>query len=206
MIRPELRTAAWRWREVIYAGMTAALGLWLVRLGGLILIPAGLALIALGLGWAVSAWRRVKFAQGHEGPGLIEVDEGQIAYMGPGAGGYVALPDLVELRLMTLQGRRLWRLRQSDGQALLIPVDATGAERLFDAFAALPGIDMAAVVSALQAPPVRGAQGQGETGSGPGFATGLTIAEQSRLIWRRPGTADPSGRDFPRSFPGTTTF
>lgn len=190
MIRPELRAAAYRWREAIYAGMTVLAGLWLISLGGLILIPAGLALVALGVAWAVSAWRRSKFAQDVEAPGLIEVDEGQIGYMGPTFGGYVALPDLVELRLMTLQGRRLWRLRQADGQALLIPVDAAGAERLFDAFAALPGIDMAAVVAALQdgshTEQAGSASGRRLT---TGMTTGLTIAEQSRLVWRHPGEA-----------------
>ena len=187
MIRPELRATLYRWREAIYAGWMVLLGLWLVRLGGLILIPAGLALVALGLGWAIAAWRRMRFAQETQAPGLIEVDEGQVGYLGPTFGGYISLPDLVELRLMTLNGRRLWRLRQVDGQALLIPVDAAGSERLFDAFAVLPGIDMSAVVAALhnEAPP------HGETQArSPRIApVDLTIASQSRLIWRRAGSA-----------------
>jgi hypothetical protein len=39
-------------------------------------------------------------------------------------------------------------LKQSDGQALLIPVSAAGADRLFDAFASLPGMDSQALVTA----------------------------------------------------------
>ena len=59
-------------------------------------------------------------------PGVVEVDEGQVGYLGPTFGGYVALPDLVELRLIAIRGQRLWRLKQADGQALLIPVAAAG--------------------------------------------------------------------------------
>ncbi|MEI2687828.1 MAG: hypothetical protein V9G14_17530 [Cypionkella sp.] len=87
------------------------------------------------------AWRRIRFAQDIDAPGVVEVDEAQIGYLGPEAGGFVSIVELVELRLLTLRGRRLWRLKQADGQALLIPVDAAGAERLFDAFATLPGMD-----------------------------------------------------------------
>ena len=94
--------------------------------------------------------------------------------MGPEVGGFLSLQDVVELRLLSLRGRRLWRLKQSDGQALLIPVDAKGAERLFDAFANLPGMDSAALVAALdpQTLPSEGA---------------LTLAAQTRVIWRRSG-------------------
>ena len=74
-----------------------------------------------------------------------------------------------------MRGRRLWRLKQSDGQALLIPVDAKGAERLFDAFANLPGMDSAALVAALEPDALPS-----------GMA--LTLAAQTRVIWRRSGS------------------
>ena len=61
------------------------------------LIPAGAALVALAAGLALTAWRRLRFAQGGEAPGVVEVDEGQIGYLGPGIGGFVALLDLVEI-------------------------------------------------------------------------------------------------------------
>lgn len=171
MIRPELRAQIHRWREVIYAAATAGAGLWIASLGGLLLIPAGLALAALGAAWVISALRRLRFVQQTHAPGMVEVDEGQVGYLGPTFGGFVAMADLTELRLMTLHGRRLWRLKQDDGQALLIPVDAAGAERLYDAFAALPGFDMAAAVAALESPVSDGAA--------------LTLAQESRLVWSR---------------------
>lgn len=152
----------------------AATGLWLVWLGGYLLMPLGAAMFAVGLGWAVLAVRRVRFAGGGDAPGLVEVDEGQIAYFGPQAGGAVALPDLVELRLISMRGRRLWRLRQADGQALLIPVEAAGADRLFDAFASLPGMDTAALVAALATAPATG-------------GTTLTLAAEAVVVWQRRG-------------------
>lgn len=168
LIRDEARATLKRHREVIAAVAAGAAGVWLISLGGLLLIPVGGMVLGLAVLWAISALRRLRFAQEVAAPGMVEVDEGQVGYLGPGLGGYVALPDLVELRLIRLHGKRVWRLKQSDGQALLIPVEAAGAERLFDAFSALPGMDSQALVAALNA--------------------GLT---EDRVIWRRNGT--PAG-------------
>jgi hypothetical protein len=149
MIRPAARAALSRWSEVILAGGVAVFGLWLLALGGVILWPIGLAVVALAGFLALTGWRRLRFRQAVAAPGVVEVVEGQVSYLGPEIGGFVSLTELTELRLITLRGRRLWRLKQADGQALLIPVDATGAEALFDAFASLPGMDMAALLAAL---------------------------------------------------------
>lgn len=176
LIRPEVVAAISRGREVIAGLIILGVGLWLIGLGGYLLVPVGLAIGALGLGWAMLAWRRMRFAQGSDAPGVVEVDEGQIGYLGPNVGGFVSLPDLVEVRLVTMRGRRLWRLKQSDGQALLIPVDAAGAERLFDAFAALPGMDTAALVAALDSAPSTG-------------TTAISVASETKVIWVRRGRA-----------------
>ncbi len=180
MIRPAVSDAAYRLREVIAAGLAATFGLWLVWLGGYVLFPLGFAILAVAAAWGVTALRRVRFAQEVAAPGMVEVDEGQVGYLGPTFGGYVALPDLVELRLVTMHGRRLWRLKQADAQTLLIPVDAAGAERLFDAFASLPGMDIAALVDAADAPQVAGREGlPARQGDGPAAQPAM------RLIWRR---------------------
>jgi hypothetical protein len=152
LIRDGARAALLRHREVIAAAAVAVFGLWLMALGGWILIPAGAAVVGLAAVWAISALRRQRFDRGIGAPGVVEVDEGQVGYLGPAFGGYVALGDVVELRLLRVGGGRAWRLKQADGQALLIPVDAAGADRLFDAFAVLPGIDMQALVAALDGP------------------------------------------------------
>ncbi len=174
MIRPEVLASLRPYREVGAAGAASVVGLWMAAQGGLLLIPLGGVLALAGVVWAISAWRRVRFAQAVAAPGMVEVDEGQVAYLGPAFGGFVALPDLVELRLLTMRGRRLWRLKQADGQALLVPVDAAGAEKLYDAFAALPGMDVGALVAAL-AP----------TGTAGG--TAIAADAETRVIWRRAG-------------------
>jgi hypothetical protein len=149
MLRPAARDWLWQRREVIAAQALGLLGLWVAAQGGVVLLPAGALVMALAAALGLSALRRMRFAQGVAAPGMVEVDEGQVGYLGPAFGGYVALPDLIELRLVTIHRRRLWRLKQSDGQALLIPVDAAGADRLFDVFASLPGMDTAELVGAL---------------------------------------------------------
>ena len=63
----------------------------------------------------------------------------------------VPLRELAEIRMIDVQGRGHWRLRQADGQILLIPVSAAGADLLYDAFAALPGIDMGVLSRAVDA-------------------------------------------------------
>ncbi|MER5171872.1 hypothetical protein [Thioclava kandeliae] len=151
MIRPELRRAIAHHSEVLLALVPLAAGLWLVWLGGWVLLPVGLALVAGAVAWAVVAWRRLRFARDAVAPGMVEIDEGQIGYFGAGRllGGQVALRDLAEIRLLHLNGRHLWRLKTADGQALLIPVDAAGAAQLYDAYASLPGTDMRAISAAL---------------------------------------------------------
>lgn len=174
-IRPELVAMATRWREVVAGAALVGLGVWTATRGGYLLTPLGLALSALGFGWALTAWRRLRFLQAGEAPGILRVTEAQIAYFGPRVGGFVGLPELSELRLVTLRGRRIWKLKQGDGQLLHIPVEAEGADALFDAFASLPGIDMAALVAAL------GSDGPASD------SRVVALAEVDRLIWTRKG-------------------
>jgi hypothetical protein len=174
-IRPELLAALQRNAELLAALALAVFGIWTVAQGGYLLTPLGLAILALGAGWALTAWRRLRFLQQGEAPGIVRVTEAQIAYYGPRVGGFVGLPDLSEIRLLTLRGRRIWKLKQGDGQLLHIPVESDGAEALFDAFAALPGIDMAALVAALG------------SDAPPSDSRVIALAEVDRLIWARKG-------------------
>ena len=151
MIRPELQQRLIRHRELIAALAVAALGLWTAWQGGYLLVPLGLIVAGLGIGWAILSARRLRFQQEGDAPGILRVTEAQIAYMGPRTGGFIGLPDLAELRLLTLRGRRIWKLRSATGETLHIPVESAGADALFDAFATLPGMDTATLVAALSA-------------------------------------------------------
>jgi hypothetical protein len=175
LIRPELLAAAHRGREVIAALLLTAAGVWIASYGGYLLLPLGGALGLLGVSWMLLSLRRLRFQQEGEAPGFVRVTEAQIAYMGPRVGGFIGLPDLSEIRLLTLRGRRIWKLKQGDGQLLHIPVEAQGAETLFDAFATLPGIDTAALVAALG------------TDAPPSDSKVVGLAGADRLIWSRKG-------------------
>jgi hypothetical protein len=187
LIRPEITQGILRRSEVIAATALGAFGLWLVWLGGLVLTPVGILFIAGAVVWAQMALRRLRFAQEVHAPGVVEVDEGQIGYLGPTFGGYVAIPDLTELRLVTVYGRRMWRLKQADGQAVLVPIDAAGAERLFDTFTSLPGMDMARLMRAIDTP-----AGTDHAGL-PAVAPAAVPDSDVYLIWRRPTAIAQTG-------------
>lgn len=174
--RPQALSALNQYREVLLAALFAAFGLWIAGWGGPFFLIVGLALLGLSGFLAIQALRRLRFRTSGAAPGIVQVDEGQISYMGPVMGGFVALPDLVELRLVRMRGQRLWRLKQADGQTMLVPLDATGAEHLFDAFASLPGLTSADLVAALD--------NTGETSRNLP-ATRDTV--ENRLVWQRAG-------------------
>ncbi len=150
-VRPDLSRRLARWSELASAVVAALIGGAIMRLGGFLFLPIGALLTLLSLGWAMTALRRLSFQREIAAPGIVEVIEGQVGYFGPTFGGFVALDDLVELRLMEFHGAQHWRLKTALNEVLTIPVDATGADKLYDAFATLPGVDMAGLSSALDA-------------------------------------------------------
>lgn len=150
-VRPALARRLKRWSELAAAILAALVGGLIMRLGGFLFLPVGALLTLLALGWAVTALRRLSFQRDVAAPGVVDVIEGQISYFGPSFGGFVALDELTDLRLAEFRGVCQWRLGTSGGEVLLIPVEAAGAEKLYDAFATLPGIDMASLAAALKA-------------------------------------------------------
>lgn len=154
LIRPDARAALWRWRDLIAGILLFLVGFyfltsnaWPTKLLGGVLLVAGCALVPVGL-------RRLRFPSGDGGPGLVEVDERQISYFGPQGGGAVSIDALREVRIVTTGDGPLttdlhWLFTQTDGTALQIPGDAAGTEALFDALAALRGVDHAAATAAF---------------------------------------------------------
>ncbi len=181
-IRPEAAAAIWRLREVLFTVTLGALGLWLLYLGGWVFMPLGGGVLALSATLARHALARLRFQQAVGAPGIVELDEAQLGYLGPEVGGFISLNEAVELRLITMRGRRLWRIKQADGQAMLVPIDAAGGAQLFDAFASLPGMNVTALAAALDRPLAAQSGAQGIALVGP----------EMQVIWRRvaaPGLA-----------------
>ncbi len=151
--RPEAKAALWRWREVLMGAALAMLGVWwLASSTGLlgfvapaVLVGAG-ALIMVGL-------QRGRFRGQGGGLGAVQVDEGQVTYFGPLSGGAIALREMSRLSLDGRQRPPHWQLEQSGQPPLMIPVDAEGADALFDAFAALPGLKTERMLARLKQMP-----------------------------------------------------
>ena len=61
LIRPEVTALITRASEVIWAAVMTGFGLWLIWLGGYLLMPLGAGVAALGLGWGIMALRRMRW-------------------------------------------------------------------------------------------------------------------------------------------------
>ena len=130
LIRPELAQWLAPRREFFAALAGVVFSLWVATRGGWFFGGLGLILLALCFGWAVGSRRRLAFRRDIAAPGVLDIDEVEIRYIAARAlGGSVALRDLTEIRLIRLNGHDTWRLKTRDGQALLIPVEARGADQ-----------------------------------------------------------------------------
>lgn len=132
----------------LYSGARAGLsGAWL-----------GWALAAIGLAcalWTKAAFDRARIAEAMDGPGVVSLEEGRVAYFAPEAdpdlpydsrfqGGVVALEDIWSVEAIELKrGAGLaWRLRPVGGGPVVIPVGARGADALPETLSALPGFSV----------------------------------------------------------------
>lgn len=152
-LRPAVRAALWRWREVGGSVLLALFGLWWGTESFGFVRWLGFGVAGFGAVLTLVAVQRLRFGGGAGGPGLVEVDERQLAYFGPLSGGVIALGDLVRVDLDPTGKPAHWLLTDLAGQTLQIPVDAAGAEALFDVFAALPGIRTGRMLEALRGNP-----------------------------------------------------
>lgn len=166
LIRPEARATLHRFREALTGATALALGLWWL-LGSHGLLPyIGAAIALAGAALLLAGLQRARFRGGTGGPGVVQVDEGQIAYFGPLTGGVVALSEISSLSLDPTAKPPHWVLSQPGQPDLFIPLNAEGADTLFDVFASLPGIRterMLAQMRAKATAPVLVWQRQGHT-------------------------------------------
>ncbi len=148
-IRPELRAALWRWRDILAGALMMALGLWAALGPGGLLGAIGGALALAGLALVATGLQRWRFRAPRDGPGAVDVDEGQVTYFGPLTGGAVALREMTELALIRSGQTPHWRLSAGEDH-LFMPVDAAAADALFDAFTLLPGLKVQRLLTALE--------------------------------------------------------
>lgn len=154
MIRPAARDALHRYAGIWGPGLIVALGLWWVFMSGGLLRWCGYVLIPAGMGLAWAGWQRLRFGTGAgtgaDGPGVVRVDEGRIAYFGPLTGGGVARSEMSALALDHTGRPAHWVLSQPGQPDLYIPVTASGAESLFDVFAGLSGMHIERMLQELE--------------------------------------------------------
>ncbi len=154
LIRPEVTQHLNRWRETL-AGTAAALfgAYWMItELGARQII--GTALAIGGALLLIAGIQRARFRKGSDGAGVVQVIEGQVTYFGPMDGGVIATEDLVRVELVPNGAKEpAWRITHRTGEPLLIPVDARGAEALFDVFAGLPGLDTETMLQEMNRTP-----------------------------------------------------
>lgn len=151
-IRPEVAAVLSRWREALYGGVVLVLGLsWIFGSRGLLyLLGFPVVLLALVLIWV--GVQRARFRTTADGAGAVQIDEGQITYFGPLTGGSTALADMERLTLVRSLKPAHWRLDTPQQDSLLIPVNASGSDALFDAFATLQGLQTERMLAELNGP------------------------------------------------------
>lgn len=153
-IRPEARAVMYRWREALVGAGIVAIGFsWALGPGGLLGL-LGWALVLAGGVLFLTGVQRGRFRASGDGPGSVDVDEGQVTYFGPLTGGAIALREMTALALIQMEQTPHWRLSVGTDH-VHIPVDAAGADQLFDAFTTLPGLSMQRLIRAMEEKPAR---------------------------------------------------
>ena len=155
MIRPELIQRFKKYREVIAAVFFAFVGIWVMSWGVWFWQGVGALVLLTGAALAYTALRRMRFQTDQVGPGVVEVDERQISYFSAYEGGAVSIEALARITCVTTDTGPWaedlhWVLEEDGGSTLTIPNSAAGTEKLFDAFAALPGVDYAKATKAME--------------------------------------------------------
>ncbi len=153
-LRPEALAVLKRRRETVAGLAVLAFGGWVLVSGlmrsSVVLITIG-AVVVLLTGAVWIAWRqRQAFRRDIDAPGMVQVTEAQIGYLGPETGQFVDRDALTRVELVSGGGGAArWVLYQRGAEPVSIPLSVQGADQLVDLFAGLPGVDIAAALSAL---------------------------------------------------------
>jgi len=140
-------------RGVALALAVVGLGLWWALESFGFMRWLGWGAVAVGVGLMLTALQRLRFGRHAGGPGVVQVDERRLSYFGPLSGGIIDLDDLARLAIDGSAYPPHWVLTGPGGQVVQVPINAEGADALFDAFAALPGLATERLIAAVQSPP-----------------------------------------------------
>ena len=149
--RPDALGAVLRWREAMIGLGAAGLGAWWIWSGSGLLRWVGVAFVLGGLSIAREGLARARRPGDGGGPGLVEVDERQIAFLSGLGGGAVSLEALTRVAVRRDAERHVWILDTDMGR-LSVPGDAVGAAQIFDALAVLPGLTHERALAATSGP------------------------------------------------------
>lgn len=152
-LRPEVQATLWRWREIIAGFAIFGFGLWWANAMYSPVRWLALPILVLGVAVVWTGFQRVRFRRGGGGAGVVQIVERRLAYWGPLTGGVVDLDDLSRLAFDPGHKPPHWVLTPRGGAPLFIPVDAEGADALFDLFTALPGLKAERMLDLLAHPP-----------------------------------------------------
>lgn len=153
LIRPEAAQIFARWHEAIIGAAVLCLGLyWGLFTGGGLLHWIGYAVAICGVILLVTGLQRGRFRVGGGGQGVVSLVEGRVTYFGPTGGGAIDLNDLSQLSIIRSANPPHWCLEQTGLPPLTIPLDAEGADLLFDAFAHLPDLQTERMLRQMQSP------------------------------------------------------
>jgi len=155
-IRPEIRQFIWRYSDALVGVVVSIFGVgWALSSVGF-MVTLGYAVSIAGALLIFAGIQRGRFKADPNGAGVVSIDEGQVTYFGPFDGGSVHVDDLMQVDIdHSEQGEGAWLLLADGAEPLRIPMNAIGADALFDVFNSLDGMRTSQLLSEVE----RGAGG-----------------------------------------------
>lgn len=154
-IRPELEEKIIRWQEpLIHSGFVVVELLVLRSAVAKLNIPLQILcvfLIVISVGLMIVSIRKTRLRGVGTIQGHVEVDERQITYFTAGDGWSVSINDLMRVHLISAEvpeADMTWVFKDVFGTKLTIPSSAKNVDGVFDALAALKGVDYDAITNA----------------------------------------------------------
>ncbi|SHI02757.1 hypothetical protein [Marivita hallyeonensis] len=149
--RPEAKALLRRWREALVGAALLLLGAyWSLGTTPGPLSWIGLLVVLLGAALFFAGLQRGRARHGGGGPGVVQIIERRIGYFGPLNGGIVDLDTITSINFDPTEHPSSWVITHEGGPALHIPMNAEGADGLFDAFASLPGLSPGRIAAVSQ--------------------------------------------------------